>query len=52
MALELDPNFPDAVQRAEAFRKLTGLDVHEMPEDVGYVGEDKAVNSNVAPKPK
>lgn len=48
-ALELDPNFPEAIQRASAFRKLTGLDVHEMPEDVGYVGDEKPVNSN-APK--
>jgi len=50
MALELDPNFPEAIQRAAAFKKLTGLDVHEMPEDVGYVGDNKPINSNASPR--
>jgi len=50
MALELDPNYPEAIRLAAAFKKLTGLDVHEMPEDVGYVGDNKPVNSNPAPK--
>ena len=50
-ALEVDPNYPDAIQRAAAFKKLTGLDVHDMPEDMGYVGDVKPVNAT-APKPK
>jgi len=52
-AIEIDPNYEEAIQRAAAFKKLTGLDVHEMPEE----GDNNApvilpANTTVATKPR
>ena len=51
-AVEVNPNYPGAAERAEAFKKLTGLDVHEMPEDVGSVKDFILPESTVIQKPK
>jgi tetratricopeptide (TPR) repeat protein len=49
-ALEVNPHYPDAIQHAADLKKSTGLDVHEMPEEVDNHNAKvvKTITSNVA----
>jgi len=51
-ALEVNPHYPDAIQHAADLKKATGLDVHEMPEEIDNHNSQvvKTLTSNVTPK--